>query len=67
MRSIPLSSMARVMESAGVERVSEDAKEALREYMLEEIKEITRRAHQFSKHAGRTTILEEDIKLASKE
>ena len=65
-RDIPLSSMERVMHEVGVDRVSEEAKFALREALQDELKEITRKAHQYSKHAGRSTILREDIKLASK-
>jgi len=54
------------MKKAGAYRVSDPAKEALRE-ILEEIGEkISKEADELSKHARRTTIKAEDIRMASK-
>ena len=39
-------------------------KEALREIIEEEARELIRRADRISKHAGRTTIVKDDIHLA---
>ena len=58
--------MQRIMEDIGIDRISDDAKEQLREHLEAEIKEITRKAHQFAKHANRKTIIADDVKLASK-
>jgi histone H3/H4 len=64
MSKIPLAAMDRIIREIGAERVSEDAKEALREILEDEAKELIRRADRISKHAGRTTIVKEDIHLA---
>lgn len=63
-RKMPLASMERVIREVGVDRVSEDAKEALRDILEEQAKDITRKAFHLSKHVNRKTILKEDIKLA---
>jgi histone H3/H4 len=58
--------MEKIMKKAGAYRVSDPAKEALRE-VLEEIGEkISREADELSKHARRSTIKAEDIRMASK-
>jgi len=63
---LSLSSMEKIMKKAGAYRVSDPAKEALRE-ILEEIGErISKEADELSKHARRTTIKAEDIRMASK-
>jgi len=63
---LSLSAMEKIMKAAGAYRVGEDAKEALRS-SLEEIGErISKEANDFSKHAGRSTIKAEDIRLASR-
>ena len=55
------------MKKAGAYRVSDPAKEALRD-VLEEIGEkISREADSISRQARRSTIKAEDIKKASKE
>jgi len=55
------------MKAAGAYRVGEDAKEALRD-ALEDIGErISKEADELSRHARRSTIKAEDIKLASKQ
>lgn len=64
---LSLSAMEKTMKTAGAHRVSEEAKEALRD-VLEEIGErISREAVELSRHAGRKTIKAGDIKLASKQ
>jgi histone H3/H4 len=63
---LSLAAMEKIMKKAGAYRVSDPAKEALRE-VLEEIGErISKEADELSKHARRNTIKAEDIKLASK-
>ena len=54
------------MKAAGAQRVSEKAKEELREILEEIGGKISHQAIIFSKHAGRKTIKKEDIKLAKK-
>lgn len=61
---LPLAAMEKILKHAGAPRVSADAKEALR-LVLEDLgKTLATKANQIAKHAGRTTIKAEDIKLA---
>ena len=62
---IPISAMEKAMKKVGAKRVSESAKKALWD-MLEENAELMSSALRLATHAKRTTIKEEDIKLASK-
>ena len=63
-RLIPLAAMERIMKEAGADRVSDDAKIALKEIIEEKAVEISTRAAKFATHAGRKTVKENDIKLA---
>lgn len=63
---IPLAAMERLMKRSGAKRVSEDAKEALRDVLEEFGQEISEAAIKLSMHAGRKTIKAEDIKLATR-
>ena len=65
-RTIPLAAMERVMKKAGAERVSEGAKAALKEVLEDIGYEISVEAKKLAEHAGRKTIKNQDIKLASK-
>lgn len=63
---LSLSSMEKIMRAAGAPRVSEDSKEALR-VALEEIGlRISKEASDLSRHAKRTTLRAEDIRLAAR-
>ena len=63
---LPLAAMEKIMKKNGANRVSADAKEALRDALEESGRKVAERANQIAKHAGRTTIKAEDIKLALK-
>ncbi len=63
-RSIPLAAMERIITRAGAERVSEDAKEELRNICTDLANRYGERAIKFAEHAGRKTIKDEDVKLA---
>jgi histone H3/H4 len=65
-RGIPLASMEKIIRKAGANRVSDSAKDELRKILEQEAEEITKKATLLARHAGRKTIKEEDIKLASK-
>jgi histone H3/H4 len=64
---IPLAIAERILKNAGAQRVSEDAKIAFSEVIQEIAEEIGRKASMISKHAGRKTVQEEDIKLSAKQ
>ncbi len=66
-RLIPLAAMEALMKTAGVERVSESAKQALKKFLEERAKQLIMRAAVFAQHAGRKTVKGEDIELAAKE
>lgn len=63
MAKIPLAGMDRIMRDIGAERVSDGAKEALREVLEEHVRKITKRSTQLARHAGRNTILKDDVLL----
>ena len=64
---LPLAPMERVLKKGAPElRISDPAKEALREYLEEKGVELARIAAEFSVHAGRKTIKAEDVRLAAK-
>ena len=63
---LPLAAMERLLKKAGASRVSEDAKEALREILEEYTDKIGKKASELSRHSGRVTVKGVDIKLAAK-
>lgn len=56
----------RILKHSGAKRVASEASKAFAETMEEVLLLIARDAVSFAKHAGRKTVLEEDIRLASK-
>ncbi|MBS3136435.1 histone family protein [Candidatus Woesearchaeota archaeon] len=65
-RLIPLAAMEKIIRDAGAERVSDDAKEALKELLEKKAEEISKKAVMLSIHAGRKTVKSSDVKLALK-
>ncbi len=65
-KNIPLAAMERLLKQAGAGRVSEDAKDALRDVLEDIALEISESAVKLAQHAGRKTVKAEDVKLASK-
>ncbi len=64
---LPLAPMERLLKKGAADiRVSEPAKEALREWLEEKATELAKVAAEFSVHAGRRTIKAEDVRLAAK-
>ena len=66
MSEIPKAPVARIIKDTGAERVSEDAKAELAEYLEEVARDVAIEANNVAKIAKRKTIKPEDIKLAIK-
>lgn len=66
MSEIPKAPIARIIKDTGAERVSEDAKAELAEYLEELARDVAIEANNVAKIAKRKTIKPEDIKLAIK-
>ncbi|NQU78893.1 NFYB/HAP3 family transcription factor subunit [Candidatus Woesearchaeota archaeon] len=63
---IPLAIAERILKNAGAQRVSEEAKIAFSDILREIAEDIGTQASRISKHAGRKTVQDEDIKLAAR-
>lgn len=61
---LPLAPVERIIRKAGAERVGEDAGIELAKVLEEYGIEVSREAITLAKHAKRTTVKEEDIRLA---
>jgi len=70
-RGVPLAAVERLIkkvgERHGITRVSDRAVRYLKQTLEEIAQEIASRASALAKHAKRTTVKREDIKLAAKE
>ncbi|MGE0793636.1 MAG: histone family protein [Candidatus Woesearchaeota archaeon] len=62
---IALAAMEKILKEAGAQRVSEEAKVALRNVLEDIALEIGEEANKLAHHAGRKTIKANDIRLAS--
>ncbi|MBI2084514.1 MAG: NFYB/HAP3 family transcription factor subunit [Candidatus Aenigmarchaeota archaeon] len=65
-KDFPLLPLEKIAREAGAERVSRSALLTLKEVLLEESEDISRKAVKFTEHAKRTTVKREDIILASR-
>ena len=63
---LPLAAIDRIIRKATGIRVSESAAKELSVFLEEEGMKIAQQAAVFSKHAGRKTVTDEDIRLALK-
>ena len=64
---LPLAAMEKILKQAGAERVSDNAKVALKNVMEEIAGKIAISSVRLAEHAGRKTVKDGDIKLASKQ
>ena len=65
-RLLPLAAMEKVLKQAGAERVSDNAKAALKEIVEDIAEDIAETAVKIAVHAGRKTVKSGDIRLAVK-
>lgn len=63
---LPLAAMEKLLKKAGAERVSEDAKQALKDALESLADEISEKATKIALHTGRKTVKAGDIRLAVK-
>ena len=64
--TIPKASVARILMKSGAKRVSADAVDAFADVLTDIAVKISSKAAQISKHAGRKTVHEGDVRLAAK-
>ena len=66
MAIVPKLPFERILKKSGARRVSQGALEEFAKVMEEKLTEIAKEAAMLAKHAGRKTIIEEDIRMARK-
>lgn len=66
-RILSLAAMDKIIREAGAERVSEQAKADLADFLEKRGRELAKEAIRFAAHAGRKTVNKEDINLALKQ
>ena len=66
MSEIPKAPVARIIKESGAERISEDAKEVLAEYLEDVARDVSKQAIAAAKVANRKTVKGDDIKLVIK-
>jgi len=64
MGDLPRQPFERILKKAGAKRVSEEAIEEFAEVMEVKLFAIAKEAAMLAKHAGRKTIIAEDIRMA---
>ncbi|MEA3430513.1 MAG: histone family protein [Nanoarchaeota archaeon] len=65
-RILPLAAMEKLLKKSGAERVSDKAKEALKNVLEDMAEDIASQAVKLALHAGRKTVKAGDVKLAAK-
>ncbi len=66
MAYLPRLPFERILKRAGAKRVSQDALEEIANILEEKLMIIAEEAAALAKHAGRKTVIDEDIRMAKK-
>lgn len=66
MVELPLATIDRIMRKAGARRISEEATLAMAEILEERALVVAAEAVRLAEHAGRRTVRDVDIRLATK-
>ncbi len=66
MSNLSSASVERIMRTAGAERVSMNAIEAMADVLEDICMDLSKESVKLAKHAKRKTVKKEDVKLASK-
>lgn len=64
---LSISAFHRILKKTGAERVSDDAAEELRDTMQQIASDLAKDVVTAAKHAGRKTVLKEDIEFVMRE
>lgn len=62
--NLPLAPLERILKKAGAKRVSEDALKEFSNVLEDQLTKIATEAALLAKHAGRKTIIDEDVRIA---
>lgn len=63
---LPVLPFERILKKAGAKRVSQDALEEFATLMEEKLYAVAKEAGVLAKHAGRKTIIAEDVRIAKR-
>ena len=63
---LPLAPVKRILEKSGAKRVSKDATISFAKMLEDVASDLIAEAVLFAKHAGRKTVVREDVKLAKR-
>lgn len=61
---LPIHTVLRMAKQFGAERISKDAGQIISWHLSEEFRKIIEDADKFCRHAGRKTIMAEDVQMA---
>jgi histone H3/H4 len=64
MYNLPRAPFERILKRAGAKRVSQDAMDEFAKVMEEKMFNVAKEAAMLAKHAGRKTIVGEDVRMA---
>ncbi|MBT4541180.1 histone family protein [Candidatus Woesearchaeota archaeon] len=65
--TIPKAPLGRILSKVGAKRISDEALATFSEILTEIGQDISEQAVKISKHSGRKTVMDSDIKLAAKQ